>query len=291
MWIMSRRSRHRARGQVVVETAIIMPVFVFIVLGLLQLSLMHQARVMTKYAAYKAVRAGALRGAQKQMMEQAALAVLLPVAGRDSERGAFYPTNDAGNLRNAWNQMNRNQQEGGLKVAEVTICNPTRGSLPNPEQQDFDDPHTLTAGQKPDTSQNTTPPGAPDAEETGGGGDETSWRQFDGNKLMAQVTLYYRLNIPFANWMLFRIAYAEEKSASFEKMRWVAYDKNMARASNSGGGGNGRDSAQDQKLKNAANARKYIMPIRASYAMRMQSNLVARDLPSRNDCKVSWRKQ
>jgi hypothetical protein len=288
---MHRRQPRRARGQVVVETAIIMPVFVFLVLGLLQLSLMHQARVMTKYAAYKATRAGALRGAQRPMMEDAALSVLLPVAGRDSERGAFYPTNDAGNLRNAWNQLSRNQQEGGLPIAQVTICNPTRGSLPNPEQQDFDDPHTLTAGQKPPQNQNTSQPGAPDEEETGGGDDETSWRQFDGNKLMAQVTLYYRLNIPFANWMIFRIAYAEEKSASFEKMRWVAYDKNMARASNSGGRGNGRDSAQDQRLKSAADNRRYLMPIRASYAMRMQSNLVARDLPNRNDCKIPWRKQ
>ncbi|MCA2978987.1 MAG: pilus assembly protein [Myxococcaceae bacterium] len=281
----------RRSGQVVVETAIIMPVFVFLVLGLLQLSLMHQARVMTKYAAYKAVRAGALRGAQKPMMENAALAVLLPVAGRDSQRGAFFPTNDSGNLRNAWSQMSRNQQEGGLKVAEVTICNPTRGSLPNPEQQDFDDPHTLTAGQKPSDNQGGSEGSSGDEEETGGGGEENSWRQFDGNKLMAQVTLFYRLNIPFANWMIFRIAFAEEKSANYQKMRRLAYDKNMSRASNSGGRVNPRDSDIDQKLKSAADNRKYIMPIRASYAMRMQSNLVARDLPSRNDCKISWRKQ
>ncbi len=36
-----------------VETAIVMPLFVFIMLGTLQLGLMHQAHAMTKYAAYK----------------------------------------------------------------------------------------------------------------------------------------------------------------------------------------------------------------------------------------------
>jgi hypothetical protein len=254
---------------------------------------MHQARVMTKYAAYKATRAGALRGAQKDMMERAALAVLLPVAGRDSQRGALYPTDNAGNLRNAWNQMQSNQQEGGLKVAEVTICNPLRGSLPNADRQDFDDPHTLTAGQKP--SGNAAPP-APggdgnDDEESGGPSEATEWRQFDGNKLMAQVTLYYRLNIPFANWMIFRIAFAQEKSSTYEKMRWVAYDKNMSRASNrSSGSSDPRDSAIDQRLLSAADNRRYIMPIRASYAMRMQSNLISSNLDGKNRCKIPWKK-
>lgn len=283
--------RRQQRGQVAVEAAIVLPVFVFLLLGLLQLALMHQARVMTKYAAYKATRVGSLRGAQKEMMERAALAVLLPVAGRDSQRGALYPTDTPGNLRNAWSQMQSNQQEGGLKVAEVTICNPLRDSLPNADQQDFDDPHTLTAGQKP--AGNAPPPapgGGPNDEESGGPSEAQEWRQFDGNKLMAQVTLYYRLNIPFANWMIFRIAFAQEKSSTYEKMRWVAYDKNMSRASNRGGDSDPRDAAADQRLLSAADNRRYIMPIRASYAMRMQSNLVSSNLDGRNRCKVPWKK-
>jgi hypothetical protein len=285
-------TRRQQRGQVAVEAAIVLPVFVFLLLGLLQLALMHQARVMTKYAAYKATRAGALRGAQKDMMERAALAVLLPVAGRDSQRGALYPTDNAGNLRNAWNQMQSNQQEGGLKVAEVTICNPLRGSLPNADQQDFDDPHTLTAGQSPSGNAGAPPPaGGGNEEETGGPSEAQEWRQFDGNKLMAQVTLYYRLNIPFANWMIFRIAFAQEKSSTYEKMRWVAYDKNMSRASNNGGNSSDpRDAAADQRLLSAADNRRYIMPIRASYAMRMQSNLISSNLDGRNRCKVPWKK-
>ena len=42
------------------ETALVLPVFVFLILGLLQMGLMSHARVLTKYAAFKAVRAGAV---------------------------------------------------------------------------------------------------------------------------------------------------------------------------------------------------------------------------------------
>ena len=63
-----------------------MPLFVFIILGLLQLGLMHQAHLMAKYASYKAVRAGSLNRGDKAVMRRAALAVLLPLTtgtGRD----------------------------------------------------------------------------------------------------------------------------------------------------------------------------------------------------------------
>ena len=38
-------------GQAMVESAIILPMYVFLMLGLLQLGLMHQAQTLTKYAA------------------------------------------------------------------------------------------------------------------------------------------------------------------------------------------------------------------------------------------------
>ena len=74
-----RTPSHRQSGQAAVETAIVMPLFVFIILGLLQLGLMHQAHLMAKYASYKAVRAGSLNRGDKEVMRRAALAVLLPL--------------------------------------------------------------------------------------------------------------------------------------------------------------------------------------------------------------------
>src|SRR5688572_13227446 len=67
------------RGQAAVETAIVMPLFVFTLLGLLQLGLLHQARLLTKYAAYKAVRSGSINRAKVDVMENAAIAVMLPM--------------------------------------------------------------------------------------------------------------------------------------------------------------------------------------------------------------------
>ena len=54
------RSRRRDSGQALVESALTLPLLVFMVLGTLQLFMMLHARIMTQYAAYKAVRAGSL---------------------------------------------------------------------------------------------------------------------------------------------------------------------------------------------------------------------------------------
>ena len=64
-----------------------MPLFVFLVLGLLQLGLLHQARLLTKYAAFKAVRVGAIHNAKMEAMKRAALAVMLPMTGKRNNYG------------------------------------------------------------------------------------------------------------------------------------------------------------------------------------------------------------
>src|ERR1700690_648998 len=74
-------------GQAVVETAIVMPLFTFLLLGLLQITLMHQARLMTRYAAYKAARAGSIDSAKMHRMEQAALSVLVPLIAKNAGQG------------------------------------------------------------------------------------------------------------------------------------------------------------------------------------------------------------
>ena len=130
------------RGQVAVETAIVLPVFVFLILGLLQLGLMHHARVLAKYAAYKAVRAGALQGADRDVMEKAALAVMVPVMGRNSTAGAPFRTANATDYNLAWQQLRTNQQAPGVKWVDVEVCNPGKTSV-NPDA-DFDDPRVAT---------------------------------------------------------------------------------------------------------------------------------------------------
>ncbi|MDX2008831.1 MAG: TadE family protein [Myxococcaceae bacterium] len=249
------------RGQVAVETAIVLPVFVFLILGLLQLGLMHHARIMAKYAAYKAVRAGSLNRGERDAMEKAALAVMLPVLGRKSDVGAPFKTDSATAWNQAWNQMKNNDQASGVKWVDVQVCNPSRNALP--QDGDFDDPRVAT-------------------QSMGG------WYGFNSTKLQVQVTAYYRMYIPFANWMVWRIA-ANKEDGSPQKMRWLGWKAN----SHTGTG------AALAPLANLANQKKYIVPIRTSYAMRMQSSFSRagyQNLPndgngsgtSRN-CKVNWR--
>ena len=72
------RARRDARGQALVESAIIMPLMTFLILGIIQLVMMQHARVMTEYAAFNAARAGIVWNADKIIMENAAIISLLP---------------------------------------------------------------------------------------------------------------------------------------------------------------------------------------------------------------------
>jgi len=260
-----RRAR-RARGQVVVETAIVMPVFVFLILGLLQLGLMHHARVMAKYAAYKAVRAGSVNRGERDVMEKAALAVLLPVTGRDSTTGAPYKTDSTGAYNNAWNNMKNNSQGGGIKFVEVNICNPKRSQIA--QAGNFDDARdalgqSAAAAPLPADPNDPAPPPAPAIPQPGvGSAPNLGWQGFNSTKLQIQVTLFYRMYIPFANWMVWRLAVGEE-TGSPKKMRWLGWKKDP---------NNPTAQTLKQRLMGLANQKKYVMPIRASYSMRMQSN-------------------
>ena len=53
----SRRVAHQ-RGQALLETVIVLPIMIFLILGALQLMMVQHGRIMTEYAAYNAARAG-----------------------------------------------------------------------------------------------------------------------------------------------------------------------------------------------------------------------------------------
>jgi hypothetical protein len=265
----SNMSRRRTRGQVAVETALVLPVFVFLILGLLQMGLMSHARVLTKYAAFKAVRAGAVNGGDVAMMENAALGVLLPVLGRRGTAGAPYKTDSIMAYNTAWNAMSNNNQIGGLKFAEVVVCAPSRSQVN--AAGDFDDPRVAIG----------------DGNVRSGVSNQTvdDWPGFNNTKLQIQVTTYYRMFIPFANWMVWRIA-ANKEDGSPQKMRTLGWKA----------GSTSSTGKAFQSLAQYASQKVYITPIRASYAMRMQSNFrqaAAQALPNAGrgtnpDCKKTW---
>ncbi|MCC6334739.1 MAG: pilus assembly protein [Myxococcales bacterium] len=267
---MTRQATRRGgRGQAAVETAIVMPLFVFIILGLLQLGLMHQAKLMAKYAAFKAVRAGSINRGDKAAMTNAAISVLLPMISRDDEVGGVRNTGSASKFTKAFNEVAKsanNKQGNNTPIVDVTICHPRRNDAD--EKTDFDDPrnNTVTGARAP-------------------------WRPFEKTKLAIQVTFYYRMFIPFANAFVWYAAYGQETAAQMDAMKYALRTKtkkkeaSAARTDRDGGGWT------LARLKSEADGGKYIMPIRASYAMRMMSNFKNGVLPNKNDCRVAWQKQ
>ncbi|MEE8410850.1 MAG: TadE family protein [Myxococcota bacterium] len=86
---MTRRIRRAERGQALVETAIVMPIMIFLVLGALQIMMMQHGRIMTEYAAYNAARAGIVHNGNWNVMRNAALIATLPIYQRTDDLPHF----------------------------------------------------------------------------------------------------------------------------------------------------------------------------------------------------------
>jgi hypothetical protein len=241
----------RESGQAAVESAIVLPLFVFLMLGIIQIGLMHQARLMTKYAAYRAVRAGAIHNAKKDEMERAALAVMLPLVSEDRSGGEYIQTiNSAADFKTKWSTQGVTQNEmpdAKMKYIEVVTCGPLQGDAGGKKELDFDDPNI--AGQ-------------------------AGWKESQRTKLRVQATFNYRMPIPFANWVIHAAAMNKE-------VPWVLRmgKKNTAPT--------GFEHSRYAKYKSAASDGHYILPIRAAYTMRMQSNIYVSQLPESNECLTS----
>jgi hypothetical protein len=146
-----------------------------------------------------------------------------------------------------------------VPFVEVAVCNPQQSQVAR--NGDFDDARVARPG--------------------------SDWKGFNSTKLQIQVTVFYRMYIPFANWMVWRLAVGEE-DGSPKKQRWLGWKKDP---------NNPAAVTLKTRLKSLADQKKYIMPIRASYAMRMQSNFSRgghSNLPNAGgsgtspDCKIPW---
>ncbi len=256
-----------------------MPLFVFIVLGVVQLSLMHQARLLTKYAAYKAVRSGSLNRAIPEVMSNSAIAVMLPMLTRENPISAgngriqpqygLYRVNTPSQYANSFREVaqSRNNTDNSHPIVEVTVCHPLSSDVT--AQKDFDDPKVNPLGGNND------------------------WRPFQATKLSVQVTTYFKLIIPFANAFLWWSSYGkltDDRIATMKTLR-MKHDgpksPNTTRATFSSNPPYTLDQLQDEAI-----AGNYIMPIRASYSMRMNSNFDDKSkLPSKNLCHIPFERK
>jgi hypothetical protein len=80
------------RGQALVEAALVLPLLVLVAVGGLQLATLAHARVMVRYAAYCAARAGIVHDADWAAMRNAALVAALPLYRRTDTPAALART-------------------------------------------------------------------------------------------------------------------------------------------------------------------------------------------------------
>jgi hypothetical protein len=265
---MNRPNHSSQRGQSAVESAIVLPLFIFLILSILQFGLIAQARYMAKYAAYRAVRVGVMNHADQKMMLAAAEAALLPVVAMPSNgvsgQEVILPTTGAVEVGKKAALMRARQTVlagFGLKMVDVIICGPIKSDVTgitqrqltgvgSANQVDFDDPRATF-------------------DKPGGFAPDTQLRQFLATKLRVQVAYNYQMPIPFANWIISRI-YLGMSLPSVLRM----------------GPNDPLKVPSFGALAVANQAKMYIAPIFENYAMRMQSDYFLRKspLPTKNLC-------
>ncbi|TQF15322.1 pilus assembly protein [Myxococcus llanfairpwllgwyngyllgogerychwyrndrobwllllantysiliogogogochensis] len=263
-------------GQAAVETALIVPMMVFMVLGIIQLGMVHNARLMTEYGAYRAVRAGIVNHGGCKLMEQAALAALLPTLPPLSGSGGMASRIDtldrAMKFHKAYTARLRRPEpfyaRAGLPLLQVEVLNPKSGELAG---------LFGTYGSHLDTLEIDYD-------------DVRDDRVIEANLLSIRLTYFYELRIPFANWQLHSFYLGREfldelKGLQFENQRAggqtaTAYLQNRGR-------NGGKFHPQLVTLAQlGGNDRKYVLPLVATWSMRMQSNLFNNDEHGPNTCAI-----
>lgn len=253
----------RESGQAAVEAALIVPMMVFLVLGIIQLSMMHHARLMNEYAAYRAARAGIVNHGHCRMMRNSAFVSLLPTLGPPQ---AINLLGAKGRTDTLWNALllyksytavaasaNQNYLPD-LPIVRVEVLNPKRsqlsqlfttyGSHLNRQEIDFDDIR-----------------------------DE---RVIEGNLLSVRVTYFYNMRIPFANklihgWYLGLEYLNDLRGVQFENQKaYGAINETMYLRGR--GAAKGGDFARMAMLATVRGL--YVVPLVSTYSMRMQSNLM-----------------
>lgn len=262
----------RESGQAAVEAALVVPMMVFLVLGIIQLAMMHQARMMTEYAAYRAARAGIVNHGHCGKMYKSALLSVVPTLGPPvSIGGTTLVPGRADNilyakaLFMAYKESDDKVKDGkGRKyfgsevpVLQVEVVNPrqnqlasifnTYGSRMERKEIDFDDIRDSTV--------------------------------IAANLLSVRVTYYYEMRIPFANklihsWWIGYQYLSDLKGVQFDNKRALYGSVDGTKylegrvATESGIRGELAKLAL-RPLKSV-----YVIPLVSTYSMRMQSNLM-----------------
>ncbi len=256
----SRRKRAEP-GQVAVETAITVPMMIFFVLGTIQLGMVHQAQMMTEYAAYRAARSAIVNNGDCDRMRFAAFIGVTPTLPNPSEFGIPISGRadtlfNAAKLFNFWRVGNWLTTKLGFDIVQVQVVNPSKANLNSTfnkldwrtgkNEIDFDDLR-------------------PDA--------------VAANNLSVRVKYFYEMRIPFANrmihsWLLGGEWLKYDVGPLFESQEVSMTGLNSFEVLEGKGLSKGGDYVPLYIAAHLPSHPVYLIPLTGTYTMRMQSNLM-----------------
>ncbi|WP_257462441.1 TadE/TadG family type IV pilus assembly protein [Archangium lipolyticum] len=304
--------RTRESGQAAVESALVLPLMVFLGLGIIQLTMMQHAKLMTEYAAYCAARTGIVWNGNNERMHDAAILALLPTMGRTDDLPKLAKTWALAQLYDealqllAWPNknsvvpasVNGSNLFGQVRVDTVNPSwySPVQSvwklrSAINWREMDFDGPDSY--------------PEVPELEAKIAkffnlplpDNDEEVFRK--ATVLSVRVRYWYELRVPFANWIIFTSWWAANAGVSLGGAIYKPSVNSRALLTNRQGGMKdvamvpvrGLDHQKGYNtlytvemsvlwglatgsipLISKLVGKRYFIPLTATYSMRMQSN-------------------
>ncbi len=300
------RRQHSQSGQAAVEAALVMPLMVFLALGVIQLTLLQQARLFTEYAAFQAARAGIVWNGSNERMRAAVMFALAPTFTRTDSMDALdralvaFRERDAHMAALPWpspgpQKLNGVPLRGVVRVDTVNPANyaelgnvwKVRGGA-QWEELDFDGVSGF--------------PEDPRLQWRAGKFDQVA--MFDADEdlyrratvLSIRVRYWYEMKVPFANWIVFLSWFATNADVALrgaidrptladENMLNRAADvdalESMAKGIDNDKGLPTATGGEMQTLwrlstgalsLNGGNERRFFVPLSATYSMRMQSS-------------------
>ncbi|MCP3145309.1 TadE/TadG family type IV pilus assembly protein [Pyxidicoccus xibeiensis] len=304
-----RGQSRRQSGQAAVEAAMIMPLTVFMTLGIIQLTMMQHAKLMTEYAAYQAARAGIVWNGNNERMHDAAIVALLPTLGRTDDVVELGKTFI---IHQVYDSAMRSLNFGGGRVPRTVngsnLFGMIRVDTVNPAYfTPIDSIWKLRSGynwQELDFDGADSFPEVPSL--------ENNIRKFfnlpepddselvfrKATRLTIRLRYWYELRVPFANWVIFTSWFASNAGvalrgsidrATLDPRANMMADGNISPLGAAAVRGVEHEKGYDSvyplemavlwglstgsiPLVSSLVGKRYFIPLTATYTMRMQSN-------------------